>query len=88
MIDSTKSILAATTLALALSGTALATHANAESASAGVIAVKSDYSVAETVARIRQDVAAKGMGLQVLAYNMKRMINIFGVKPLMTAIAA
>jgi hypothetical protein len=24
--------------------------------------------------------------LQVLAYNMKRMINIFGVKPLMLAI--
>jgi transposase len=28
------------------------------------------------------------MSLQVLAYNMKRMINIFGVKPLMQAIAA
>jgi transposase len=27
------------------------------------------------------------MSLQVLAYNMKRMINIFGVKPLMEAIA-
>ena len=27
------------------------------------------------------------MSLQVLAYNMKRMINIFGVKPLMTEIA-
>ena len=27
------------------------------------------------------------MSLQVLAYNMKRMINIFGVKPLMQAIA-
>jgi hypothetical protein len=27
------------------------------------------------------------MSLQVLAYNMKRMINIFGVKPLMKAIA-
>jgi len=26
--------------------------------------------------------------LQVLAYNMKRMINIFGVKPLIAAIAA
>ena len=26
------------------------------------------------------------MSLQVLAYNMKRMINIFGVKPLMKAI--
>jgi len=28
------------------------------------------------------------MSLQVLAYNMKRMINIFGVKPLIRAIAA
>jgi transposase len=28
------------------------------------------------------------MSLQVFAYNMKRMINIFGVKPLMNAIAA
>jgi predicted RecB family nuclease len=28
------------------------------------------------------------MSLNVLAYNMKRMINIFGVKPLMKAIAA
>ena len=28
------------------------------------------------------------MSLQVLAYNMKRMINIFGVKPLIKAIAA
>ena len=27
------------------------------------------------------------MSLQVLAYNMKRMINLFGVKPLMQAIA-
>jgi hypothetical protein len=28
------------------------------------------------------------MSLQVLAYNMKRMINMFGVKPLVAAIAA
>ena len=28
------------------------------------------------------------MSLQVLAYNMKRMINIFGVKPLINAVAA
>lgn len=28
------------------------------------------------------------MSLQVLAYNMKRMLNIFGIKPLMEAIAA
>ena len=27
------------------------------------------------------------MSLQVLAYNMKRMINIFGVRPLMQVIA-
>ena len=27
------------------------------------------------------------MSLQVLAYNMKRIINIFGVRPLMQAIA-
>ncbi len=32
--------------------------------------------------------ARKGLSLQVLAYNMKRMINIFGVKPLMQTIAA
>jgi hypothetical protein len=28
------------------------------------------------------------MSLQVLAYNMKRAINILGIKPLMAAIAA
>ena len=28
------------------------------------------------------------MSLQVLAYNMKRMINIFGINPLIQAIAA
>lgn len=28
------------------------------------------------------------MSLQVLAYNMKPMINIFGVRPLMQAIAS
>jgi hypothetical protein len=28
------------------------------------------------------------MSLQVLAYNMKRMINIFGAKPLINTIAA
>ena len=28
------------------------------------------------------------MSLQVLAYNTKRMINLFGVKPLMQVIAA
>jgi hypothetical protein len=27
------------------------------------------------------------MSLQVLAYNIKRMLNIFGIKPLMEAIA-
>jgi hypothetical protein len=28
------------------------------------------------------------MSLQVLAYNMKRMLNIFGIKALMEAVAA
>ena len=32
--------------------------------------------------------AATEMSLHVLAYNMKRMINIFGVVPLVQAIAA
>lgn len=61
MIHSVKSILAATALALALAGTTLATPANAETASAGVVVVKSDYSVAETVERIKKDVVKKGI---------------------------
>ena len=35
-----------------------------------------------TLPRVRAE-----MSLQVLAYNMKRMINILGVKPLIQAIA-
>jgi hypothetical protein len=34
------------------------------------------------------DLSCPEMSLQVLAYNMKRMINILGVNPLMQAIAA
>jgi hypothetical protein len=37
------------------------------------------------LARIPAKVGA-GMSLQVLAYTMKRMIQIFGVRPLMAAI--
>jgi uncharacterized protein (DUF302 family) len=53
--------VAATALAISLVGPTLAPPANAESASAGVIAVKSGYSVAETVERIKKDIAKKGI---------------------------
>ncbi|CAH2394108.1 hypothetical protein BQ8794_240020 [Mesorhizobium prunaredense] len=43
----------------------------------------STHFLTKTLEQVRTE-----MSLQVLAYNMKRMINIFGVKPLMTAIAA
>ena len=36
-----------------------------------------------TLAKVRTE-----MSLQVLAYNMKRMIQIFGIRPLITAIRA
>ena len=39
--------------------------------------------LAKTLKNVRTE-----MSLQALAYNMKRMINILGVKPLMAAIAA
>lgn len=42
----------------------------------------STHFMTRTLEKVRTE-----MGLQVLAYNMKRMINIFGVKPLMKAIA-
>jgi hypothetical protein len=42
---------------------------------------------AHFLARTLEKVNAE-MSLQVLAYNMKRMINIFSLKPLMQAIAA
>jgi hypothetical protein len=43
----------------------------------------STHFLTKTVPRVRTE-----MSLQVQAYNLKRMINIFGAKPLMTAIAA
>jgi len=61
MINSVKSILAATALVLTVAAPGLVAHANAETAADGVITVKSDYSVAETVARIKRDVARKGI---------------------------
>jgi len=61
MINSIKSILAATTFALALAAPGLLAQANADAGPDGVVTVKSDYSVAETVARIKKDVASKGI---------------------------
>ena len=43
----------------------------------------STHFLTKTLDKVRTE-----MSLQVLAYNMKRMINIFGVKRLMQAIAA
>ena len=43
----------------------------------------STHFLARTLEKVKTE-----MSLQVLAYNMKRMINLFGVKPLMQAIAA
>jgi hypothetical protein len=43
---------------------------------------------AMTIRRQTLEKVKTEMSLQVLAYNMKRMINIFGVNPLMQAIAA
>ena len=43
----------------------------------------STHFLTKTLPRVQTE-----MSLQVLAYNMKRMINIFGAKPLMRAIAA
>ena len=43
----------------------------------------STHFLTKTLERVRTE-----MSLQVLAYNLKRMINLFGVKPLMKAIAA
>jgi hypothetical protein len=43
----------------------------------------STHFLTRTLEKVRTE-----MSLQVLAYNMKRMINIFGVNPLMQAIAA
>ena len=43
----------------------------------------STHFLTKTLPRVQTE-----MSLQVLAYNMKRMINIFGAKPLMRTIAA
>jgi uncharacterized protein (DUF302 family) len=59
MWNSTKPMLAATTLLLAFSAPQMQAHA--DSASDGVVTVQSDYSVAQTVARIKKDVAKKGI---------------------------
>jgi uncharacterized protein (DUF302 family) len=61
MINSVKSTLSATALVLTLATQGLIAEANAETASDGVITVQSDYSVAETVSRIKKDVANKGI---------------------------
>ncbi|TIP53196.1 MAG: chromosome condensation protein CrcB, partial [Mesorhizobium sp.] len=57
MIKSIKSTVAATVLAVTLATPGLVAQANAETASDGVVTVKSGYSVAETVSRIKKDVA-------------------------------
>ena len=43
----------------------------------------STHFLTRTLEKVKTEIS-----LQVLAYNMKRMINIFGVNPLMQAIAA
>lgn len=55
MVILVKSILAAT------AGLALVFPANADTVSDGVVTVKSSYSVAETVSRIKKDVVKKGI---------------------------
>ena len=45
--------------------------------------IGSTHFLTKTLDKVRTE-----MSLQVLAYNMKRMISIFGVKRLMQAIAA
>ena len=61
MLNHLKSSLAATTIALTLGATGLVATAKAGANSAGVVTVKSDYTVAETVSRIKRDVAKKGI---------------------------
>jgi uncharacterized protein (DUF302 family) len=61
MIHPIKSILAATAVALSLAAPGLSAEATTNAVSAGVVTVKSDYSVAESVSRIRADVAKKGI---------------------------
>jgi uncharacterized protein (DUF302 family) len=63
MWNSIKSMAAATTLLATLAAPALVAQVRAETGSEGVVTVKSDYSVAETVSRIKKDVAEKGIML-------------------------
>jgi uncharacterized protein (DUF302 family) len=60
MWNSIKSAAAAA-VALALVAPCLTGPARADNGSDGVVTVKSDYSVADTVARIKKDVAKKGL---------------------------
>lgn len=60
MWNSIKSVLAAATLLLTMSAPGRM-QAHADVSSEGVVTVKSDYSVAQTVARIKKDVAKKGI---------------------------
>lgn len=48
-------------LALSIAGTARAEGSSATVAESGIIKVKSAYSKAETIARLKQDIAAKGI---------------------------
>jgi uncharacterized protein (DUF302 family) len=61
MWNSIKSFAAATTLVATLAASVLATQARADAGSEGVVTVKSDYTVAETVSRIKRDVTKKGI---------------------------
>jgi uncharacterized protein (DUF302 family) len=63
MWNSIKSMAAATTLVATLAAPALVAQVRAETGSEGVVTVKSDYSVAETISRIKKDVAEKGIML-------------------------
>lgn len=60
MLNTIKALLAATALFLAMSAPGRM-QALADDLSEGVVTVKSDYSVAETVSRIKKDVAKKGI---------------------------
>jgi uncharacterized protein (DUF302 family) len=62
MWNSIKSAAAAAVLVAFISPN-LIVQARAETSSDGVVTVKSDYSVAETVSRIKKDVAKKGLML-------------------------
>jgi uncharacterized protein (DUF302 family) len=63
MWNSIKSMVAATALVATLATPGLVSSARADANSEGVVTVKSDYSVSETVSRIKKDVAKKGLML-------------------------